>query len=71
MIIAVPAPSSPNIIGATHRELIRFDGVYPIDVAPAGGRLSGRVPFAVILLLYFRSFAGLPMWLLIEDNGKE
>ena len=59
--MAVPAPSKPNMVGVTHREVICFEGMYPIDVAPVGGRLSGRVPFLVILLLCVRSFGGFPM----------
>jgi len=61
MIIAVPSPSNPNIVGATQRELTFFEETYPIEVDPTGGRPSGRVPFSVILLLCVRSFGGFPI----------
>ena len=71
MIIRVPKPSRENIVGATHRELIFFEGMYPIDVVPLGGRFAGRVPFSVIRLFPFRSFGGLPMLLMIEDMRQK
>ena len=61
MIITVPKPSKENIVGATQREQIFFDGIYPMEVVPLGGRFDGRVPFSVIRLLPFLSFGGFPM----------
>ncbi len=42
-----------------------------MEVAPDGGRLDGRVPFAVTRLLLFLSFGGLPMGLMIEEEDQK
>jgi len=61
MIIAVPRPNKPNIVGATHREVTFPEDTYPMEDDPTGGRLSGRVPFSVIRLLDVRSLGGFPI----------